>query len=128
VAVEEKVKILVVVEDEPDMRVLVRVTLAADPRLEIVGEAADADQALALCRTSGPGLIILDHMLEGSVTGLELAPRLKEIAPASKILLFSALNLSREAAAAPAVDAFLLKTDIHKLLPTAQELLGLSAT
>lgn len=107
------------------MQVLIRVTLLGDPRLEIVAEAASADQGIALCAATEPGLIILDQMLKGTKTGVEAAPELKQIAPQARILLFSAYDLAEEAAADPSVDAYLRKTDIEELLPTAQRLLGL---
>lgn len=49
-------RILVLVEDEPDMRLLVRIELESDPRLEIVGETASAEEAIELAKTSTPGL------------------------------------------------------------------------
>jgi DNA-binding NarL/FixJ family response regulator len=120
-------KVLVLVEDEADVRRLVRALLAPDPRLEITGEAASAEEAIELARSVEPGLIILDHMLDGRVTGLEAAPELKSAAPNAKILLYSALDLRREARHEPAVDAFLSKDQPIKLLPLAQQLLGLDA-
>ena len=119
-------RVLVLVEDEVDVRALVRALLAPDPRLEIMGEAASAPEAIELAKTIEPGLIILDHMLDGPMTGLEAAPDLKAAAPNSKILLYSALDLRREAKAEPSVDAYLSKDQPIRLLPTAQQLLGLS--
>lgn len=124
----EKVTVLLVVEDDADVRLLVQVTLARDPRIEINGEASSAEEAIRLCHDQTPGLIILDHMLEGKMSGLEAAPRLKAAAPGAKILLFSALELTKEAKAEPAVDAFLLKTHFKDLLRTCQEMVGLEPT
>jgi signal transduction histidine kinase len=120
-----KVKVLVVVEDDPDVRLMVRATLAVDPRIEIAGEAASAEAAIELARSIQPGLIILDHSLDGDLTGLEAAPKLKKAAPNSTILLFTAFDLARQASAEPAVDAFLPKARFSELLPTVRELLGL---
>ena len=39
---------IAIVEDEPDMRLLIRLALTRDARLQPVGEAASADEALAL--------------------------------------------------------------------------------
>ncbi|MGI8427469.1 MAG: response regulator [Actinomycetota bacterium] len=113
------------VEDEPDMRMLIKAYLRRDPRIQIMGEAASADQALALVREDPPRLIILDHSIEGEIMGLAVAPRLRELAPDSKILFFTAFNMAGEAQAEPAVDAYLSKSDMPKLLLTVQELLGL---
>jgi two-component system, NarL family, response regulator LiaR len=121
----EKRRILVIVEDEFDVRWLIRMTLLDDPRLELTGEAASAEAAIELARQDQPGLIVLDHSIEGDIMGLQAAPLLKQVAPEAKILLFSAYDLRTAAAEEPAVDAFLLKTHIDKLLSTVQQLLGL---
>ena len=119
-------KVLVVVEDDRDMRTLIRITLERDPRLEVVGEASSADEAVALVQTAEPGLIILDHAIEGALTGLEAAPQLKAAAPTAKILLFTAYDLAAEARAEPAIDGYLRKDDFHLLLPTVGRLLALA--
>jgi two-component system nitrate/nitrite response regulator NarL len=120
-------RVLVVVEDEPDMRALIRVVLAGDPRLEVMGEAADAAEAIRLAETLEPGLVILDHMIEGTVMGLQAAPAIRAVAPEAKILLFTAFDMSAEARREPAIDAFLRKDDLGKLLPTVQRLLELDS-
>jgi two-component system nitrate/nitrite response regulator NarL len=118
-------KILVVVEDDADIRFLIKLMLRADGRLEVMGEAATADEAIALARTEQPGLIILDHYIEGTVMGLDAVPALKEAAPAARILLFSSHDLSAEVARQPLVDAFLRKDRMDDLLTTVQRLLEL---
>lgn len=115
-----------IVEDQPDMCLLIRLALTRDPRLRAAGEAASADAALALLDDVAPALIILDHSIEGDVMGLEAAPLLKAKATGAKILLFTAHDMSGEAAAEPAVDGFLRKDRIDQLLATAQRLLGLN--
>jgi two-component system, NarL family, nitrate/nitrite response regulator NarL len=122
------VKVFLVIEDEPDMRTLIALVLARDPRLELVGEAASANEALAVLDSVEPGLIILDHSIEGDIMGLDAAPLLKAKAPNAKILLFTAYDMSREAAAEPAVDSYLRKDRIVELLPTVQSMLGLAET
>jgi DNA-binding NarL/FixJ family response regulator len=121
----ETVRVLVVVEDEPDMRVLIRVNLTADPRIVVAGEASSAAEALELAQTTSPGLIILDHQIDGDVMGLEAAPLLKQAAPQAKILLFTAFDLEEEASSNSFIDDFLPKKDLGRLLPVAQRLLGL---
>ena len=123
----ERVKVFVVVEDEPDMRALIGLMLGRDPRLELVGEAASAAEAIAMLDTCEPGLIVLDHGIEGDIMGLEAAPLLKAKAPQAKILLFTAFDMRREASLEPAVDEYLRKDRIGDLLPTVQRLLGLNA-
>ncbi len=116
---------LVVVEDEPDMRLLIRMVLQQDPRMRLEGEAASAEEAIALAKETHPALILLDHSIEGPMTGLEAAPLLRAVAPDAKILLFTAYDLAAEARKEPAIDAFLRKDDLPKLLSTVQHLLAL---
>jgi DNA-binding NarL/FixJ family response regulator len=117
--------VLLVVEDEQDFRKLIRLSLEDDPRIQSSGEATTAQEAIDVARNSHPDLVILDNYLEGTINGLEAAPMLKAAAPDSKILLFTAYDLSAQARREPAIDAFLRKDHIKKLLPMAQRLLGL---
>lgn len=118
-------RILVVVEDDADIRFLIKLTLRSDGRLEVMGEATTAEEAIRLAKQEEPGLIILDHFIEGTVMGLDAVPALKEAAPLAKILLFSSHDLSAEVARQPLVDSFLRKDRMEDLLPTVQAMLGL---
>ena len=122
---DDRVTVFVVVEDEPDMRMLIEVMLGRDPRIDLAGTAASAAEALAVLATVDVGLIVLDHGIEGDVMGLEAAPQLKAKAPNAKILLFTAFDMAAQAEREPAIDAFLRKDRIDQLLPTVQLLLGL---
>ena len=122
---EAQAIVLVVVEDEQDFRILIRAALREDPRLQMRGEATDAQAAVEVAREAEPGLIILDNYLEGTVSGLEAAPMLKAAVPEAKILLLTSYDLAAEARREPAIDAYLRKDQIDQLLPTAQRLLGL---
>lgn len=119
-------KVLLIVEDDHDISRLVRFQFELDPDFEIDGAAVDVESAITAARADQPDLVALDHKLEGDVSGLDAAPRLKAVAPTSKIILFSASEELREPALdEPAVDAFLLKTDIRRLVPLARSILGL---
>lgn len=77
---------------------------------------------------SHPDLIVLDHKLDGDINGLEGAALLKQASPKAKIILFSASEELRiPAAGSPHVDAFLIKTQLERLIPLGRELLGLTA-
>ncbi len=127
----EEIKVLAVIEDDPDVRELIRLNLSQDRRIQILGEVASAEEAITLAQGAGTalGLIVLDHSLMGHLTGLEAAPLLKEVAPNAKIILFTAHeHLRVEAMASPSIDAFLLKTRADELLRLCQRLSGLSET
>ncbi|MEX2539882.1 MAG: response regulator transcription factor [Actinomycetota bacterium] len=122
----DTVRVIVIVEDEPDMRMMIRELLRSDPRIEVVGEATNAHDAVEAARSLDPGLIVLDHQIEGDIMGIDAAPLLKKAAPNAKILLFSAFDMRKEAEAEPAIDEFLSKSDVRKLVSTVQRMLGLS--
>jgi CheY-like chemotaxis protein len=86
---------------------------------------ATIDRALEVAQEVQPKLIILDHNLGGEMVGLSAAPKLKEVAPGAKILLFTSYDIGAEARREPAVDAFLRKDNVDQLLPTSNRLLGL---
>ncbi|GAC1596509.1 MAG: hypothetical protein NVS3B21_20390 [Acidimicrobiales bacterium] len=111
-------KILMVVDDDADIRFLIKLALRADPRLEVTGEATTAEDAIRIAQRENPGLIILDRYIEGTVRGLDAVSALKEAAPLAQILLFSSHDLSAEVARQPLVDAFLRKDHLDSLLPT----------
>jgi len=122
------VKYLLVVEDDDDITMLLRVWLGRDLQLVLEGHASDIAGAILEAQRVLPDLIVLDNRLEGPVSGIEGAPMLKVVVPKAKIVLFSASEEVRESALAePAIDAFVLKTRIDQLLPTCRDLLGLDA-
>ncbi len=122
---ETRFRVLLVVEDDRDMQLLIQLTLSADPRLELCGTATNSTDAIELVRGTSPGVIVLDHFIEGQIMGLQLAPLLKAAAPDSKIVLFTSHDLALEVSREPAIDAYLRKSDLAKLLPTVLRLLGL---
>ena len=125
---ETPMEFLAVIEDDPDVQLLIETIFSMDSRFSAANAAETAEEALESARKTEPGIIVLDHGLAGSLTGLDPAPLLKELAPRAKIILFTApAELQTRATAEPAVDAFLLKTDPTRFLPLAQRLTGLDA-
>ena len=66
---------ILLVEDEPDTRELVRLTLEMDGH-EVL-EAATAEEAIVKARSDRPGLILMDLSLAGQFDGLEATKRLR---------------------------------------------------
>jgi DNA-binding NarL/FixJ family response regulator len=125
--VTKQPRVLVAVEDDPDFQRLIRVTLSEDPRLSLAEDVpATIQDAVELAREVQPGLIVLDHNLQGKMVGLTGAKKLKEAAPEAKILLFTAYDVAAEARRESAIDEYLHKDDVGRLLETARRLVGLS--
>ena len=62
--------------------------LGADPTLRVVGEAADAAQAVRKAQELQPDLVLLDNHLPGA-TGIQALGDLKEAAPGAKFVLLT---------------------------------------
>ena len=81
---------VLIVDDEEDMRALVRATIeVANEGLSVAAEAADGETAVSLVREQHPEIVILDQRMPG-VTGLETARRILDEHPEQAIVLFSA--------------------------------------
>lgn len=120
---ENKVCFLVV-EDDLDMQFLIQLKLNIDPHLRPCGTATNSTDAITLAHDMGQGVVILDHFIEGQIMGLQAAPLIKAAAPNTRIILLTSHDLAIEASREPAIDAYLRKTEMKKLLPTALRLLG----
>lgn len=80
---------LLVVDDQSDVRFLIRVIAEEEPRIEVVGEAESADAALELLARADPDVVLLDAMMP-RVDGYELAPLLRERHPRAALVLLTA--------------------------------------
>ncbi len=114
-----------IIEDDPDLQLLIQLKLKADPRLKFGGAAVDAIDAIEIAQSINCDLLILDHFIEGEIMGLAAAPLIKAANPEIKIILFTSHDLAIEASRESAIDAYLQKRDMNKLLPTVLGLLGM---
>lgn len=62
-----------------------------NPTMKVIGQAGNRSEALAKASSEQPNLIILDIML-GDEDGLSLLPKLKEVAPAARVLVLTGLR------------------------------------
>jgi two-component system nitrate/nitrite response regulator NarL len=79
---------LILVDDHPLVRDGLRARLEAVPNLAVVGEAGDADQALALAAGLNPDLALMDVGMSG-MNGIALARVFHERFPAIRVLMLS---------------------------------------
>ena len=80
---------VLIVDDEPDVRLLLRAQLE-NAGYEVAGEAADGAEALERCEAEQPDVIILD-LLMPRVNGFEAIPRLKTRHPDVGIVAYTAV-------------------------------------
>jgi EAL domain-containing protein (putative c-di-GMP-specific phosphodiesterase class I) len=89
---------VVVCDDAPAMRALVRHTLEVEGDVQVVGEAGDGEAVVALVADLRPDVVLLDLSMP-KVDGLEALPRILEAAPWAGVVVLSGRE---EASAAPA--------------------------
>ncbi len=75
-------------DDHKIVRDGLRRILASAPDIQVAGEAADGDQALALVRANGYDVAVIDLSMPG-LSGLDLIKRLKLERPAMPLLVLS---------------------------------------
>ena len=80
---------VVIVDDEPDVRLLLKLQLP-DYGCVVVAEAADGQQALDACIEHRPDVVILDLLMPG-VNGFQAIPMLQEHCPDVRIIAYSAV-------------------------------------
>jgi DNA-binding NarL/FixJ family response regulator len=80
---------VLVVDDQPLFRQIVRQAFAAHPSIRLIGEAADAEQALALARRLEPNVVLMDLGLPDA-DGVEATRRLRAALPSVQVLAVTA--------------------------------------
>ena len=105
-----------IVDDEPDMRLLIGMSLTLDGACEVTSEAADGEQGLVAWERDRPDVVVLDMRMPG-MSGLDVARRIFEIDPHQPIVICSAYldQADRDEAARIGVRACVDKTDMDRL-------------
>jgi CspA family cold shock protein len=119
---------LLICDDNPNIRYLLRAYVESRTPYKICGEAAHGKEAIEKAMELQPDLILLDLSMP-VMTGAEAAMILKGVMPRMKIILFSMHtdDVPKSTAAAVGVDLALSKSDgitkladhLHALLPPA---------
>lgn len=111
---------LLVVDDHTLFRRGLIALLGQDAGLQVVGEAGDAAEALRLAPQLQPQVILMDNHLPG-VMGVDAIRGLREVAPASRVLMLTVSEDAQDLAAAlrNGAQGYLLKTIDGDLLAEA---------
>jgi len=114
---------ILIVDDEEDIRVLVRSLIEiANHGLSVAGEAADGDEALRRWRDRQPDVVLLDQRMPG-LSGLETAEVMLSENPGQTVILFTAyldphvVRLAEDIG----VRACVSKTDVKKVITRLRE-------
>ncbi|MBT9492028.1 MAG: response regulator [Paucibacter sp.] len=104
-------KKILIVEDQEEIRELIRVTLEFDDYE--IDEASNGDIGLAKAGSFGPDLILLDVMMPGGLNGLQVCAKVKAdpVTRQAKVILLTARGQEsdRQAGLHAGADAYLIK-------------------
>jgi len=115
---------VLIVDDNAQLRALIREIVAEASNLQVVGEAADGAEAMQLVQALRPAIVLLDLIMP-QVNGLEVLRWIKVEHPETKVIIVTVHDEDayRQAAETSGADAFLLKKTLGTvLLPTIQRL------
>jgi two-component system, LytTR family, response regulator LytT len=116
-----------IVDDEAPARSELRYLIGAYPEMTVVGEAAAAEEALALARTVPYDVVFLDVEMPG-VSGLEAAPLVREQRqPPAVVFVTAHERYAVEAFAVEAFDYLLKPVDPDRLARVVERLRERSA-
>ena len=80
-----------IVDDEPDIRMLLSIQLQIGGQFDQIDEAANGALAIESARENHPDLVVLDLMMP-EVGGAEALPQIRTVSPDAKVAIYSAAS------------------------------------
>lgn len=116
---------VLVVDDDPAIRGMVRDLLEGEVGLVVAAEAADGREAIRLAEELQPDAIVLDLMMP-NMSGIDALGRIAQVAPRAKIVMLTAYPEAHELVEAASLGASctMEKTAILKLPDILREVVG----
>ena len=116
----------VIVDDEPDVRDLLKLRLERNGRFDVVGVGGDGPDAIELCAEHKPDVIVLDALMP-SGNGTDVVRDILSVAPSTMVIIYTGDSgtTTRDAAERVGAHAVIGKLDpfdrlvgtIFRLLP-----------
>jgi DNA-binding NarL/FixJ family response regulator len=108
--VGDRVIDVVVCDDVPQLRALVRLAFEDEGDLRVVGEAGDGHAGIAAVREHQPDVVVLDLAMP-HLDGLQALPRIREVSPGTAVVVFSGFadGPAGEQAVADGADRYVAK-------------------
>jgi diguanylate cyclase (GGDEF)-like protein len=79
---------LLICDDSPEARELVKASLAGQPEIEVVGEAENGEEAIALAVANRPDVVLMDVLMP-LVDGIAATRRIRELLPETRIVAYA---------------------------------------
>jgi CheY-like chemotaxis protein len=116
---------VLLVDDEPDLLLLLGIRFDLEPDLEVVGTARNGAEALEVAHRLAPDLVVLDLLMPGT-DGFEAIARLRDELPSIPIVAYSAIvsEFSRRQVERHRVPLVLKQGDSAPLIDVIRETAG----
>ena len=98
-------------DDRSKTRFALRLLLERQPGIQVVGEAADAEELLAQAKATLPNVVLLDWELPNFTANSSTLSALRGVCPHLCVIVLSGRPETRMAALAAGADAFVSKAD-----------------
>ena len=122
------VKTILVVDNSPDVRHVVRTFLERDTNFKVCGEAGDGPEAIKKAELLTPDLVLLDFLMPG-MNGIDVANVLRQLLPKTKIAIFSNYthDFGARLSSAVGIDAVIAKGSLADMAKSLKKLIGRKA-
>lgn len=98
-------KRVLLVEDLPQVAQHLQSMLAREKEVEIAGVQSEADAAIAQITTEKPDVVMIDALLQGKVTAVDIAKRVRAASPGTRIIMVTVPQKPLDTKAEAAIDA-----------------------
>src|SRR5882762_81658 len=119
------VKTILLVDDSPEVRQVVRTFLERDASFKVCGEAANGSEAIKKAELLTPDLVLLDFLMPG-MNGIDVANVLRGLLPKTKIAIFSNYthDFGARLSSAVGIDAVIAKGSLADMAKSLKKLIG----
>src|SRR3954451_21046943 len=117
----------VVVDDTPDIRMLLTLTLEMDGDIKVVGEAGDGREGVDMAAELQPDVVLIDLAMP-VMDGLEALPLIRKACPQTRVVVLSGFEADAMAQRAldAGADGYLQKgLPVSEILDYVRRLIGL---
>jgi len=103
---------LIIVDDDALIRKSLKISLNREADLEVVGEAADGEEAIKICEEVKPDIALMDIRMPG-VDGISATRVIKDRYPEMKVMILTTFDdkMNIQQALSVGADGYLIKTD-----------------
>ena len=119
---------ILIVEDEPLFREMLRHILGAEPGPDVVGVATDGESAVAMAAEKNPDAVIMDIELPGEMDGIDAALKIKERRLDTGIVMLSVHKDRRYVSSLPLSETpgwtYLLKQNVPDMASVLRAIQG----